>query len=333
MKKIFILLIILMISVSGVFAQATIAEMETSFSAFSTDIAASLPFASTIGLNWSDAKVRGFPHFGIGISVGAVTIPEDAFLSLANSFGFTLPSAITDSGLGIPFPAYVVDARIGIPFLPIDIGAKLGVLTPEMTSSLSTDVAVDYVLAGFDIRTPIIKGNVILPAITFSAGYNYLSGGINTSVGGVGDLSAIDLTAVPGLGGVSLGYTDPDVRFAWETNTIDFKLQASKSLLIITPYAGLGYSYGWSKAGGGISSDITYSGATEEQVRDALEAAGYSVELSGDGFYIMSESSGGALRAFAGLSVNLFILKLDLNAMYNINTASLGASANVRIAF
>ena len=332
MKKILILLIILMVGVSGVFAQVAIGDMEGAFSTFSADVADALPTASTIGLTWSDAKVRGFPHFGVGISAGAVMIPEDAFVSLANTLSITLPSEITDSGFGIPFPTYVVDARVGIPFLPIDIGAKLGVITPDMTSSLSSDVSVDYVLAGFDIRTPIIKGNLLLPAISFSAGYNYLSGGVTTTVASAGTLtSGINLDSL--ISGASIDYTDPDIRFAWETQTIDFKLQASKSLLIITPYAGVGYAYGWSKAGGGVSSDITYSNTTEEAVRQALEAAGYDIELSGDGFTILSESSGGSLRAFGGISVNLFVLKLDLNAMYNVNTESLGASANVRIAF
>ena len=331
MKKILILMIILVVAVSGAFGQIAFADMESAFSTFSEDVAEALPVASTIGLNWSDATVRGFPHFGVGLTLGAVMIPEDAFVTLANTLSITLPSAITDAGLGIPFPAYVIDARVGIPFLPIDIGAKLGVLTPEMSASLSDEVAVDYVLAGFDIRTPIIKGNLVFPAISLSAGYNYLSGGVNASVGGIGDLSSIDLNPVINT---TLSYTDPDIRFAWKTHTVDFKLQASKSLLIITPYAGLGYASGWSKAGGGISADSTYSnGVTEDEVRDALEAAGYDVELSADGFAILAESSGGSLRAFGGLSVNLFILKLDLNAMYNVSTASLGASLNARVAF
>ncbi len=166
MKKILILMIILMVSVSGAFAQIAIGDMETAFSTFSTDVADALPVASTIGLNWSDARVRGFPHFGVGLSLGAVMIPEDAFVSLANTLSITLPSAITDAGLGIPFPTYVVDARVGIPFLPIDVGAKLGVLTPGMSAALSSDVSVDYILAGFDIRTPIIKGNLVLPSIS-----------------------------------------------------------------------------------------------------------------------------------------------------------------------
>ena len=332
MKKFLIVMIILVVAVSGVFS-IDVATMEKDFSIFSDNVAESLPFTSTVGLTWSDAKVRGFPHLGVGVSAGAVMIPKSAFIDLADSLRFALPSEILDSEYGIPFPTYVVDARVGIPFLPIDIGAKVGVLTPEMTESLTTDFSVDYVLAGFDIRTPIIKGNFILPAITLSAGYNYLSGGINASVSGVGDLSSIDLNAIPGLSDASLTYNNPDIRFAWETHTADFKLQASKKLLIFTPYVGLGYAYGWSKAGGGISSKITYNNATEDQVRDALEAAGYNVELSGDSFAILAEATGGSLRAFGGLSVNLFILKLDLNAMYNVITESLGASANVRITF
>ena len=125
-----------------------------------------------------------------------------------------------------------------------------------------------------------------------------------------------------------------------QSNVIDIKLQASKSLLIITPYAGLGYAYGWSKAGGGIAAgDVLYGGnpitqADIDAINAALAAVGESeLDVSADGFLVSSDAKGGAFRAFGGLSVNLFILKLDLNGMYNFNTSSLGASANVRIAF
>ena len=51
MKKILILMIILVVAVSGVFAQQVdFADMETAFSDFSSDVAEALPFASTIAL-------------------------------------------------------------------------------------------------------------------------------------------------------------------------------------------------------------------------------------------------------------------------------------------
>lgn len=335
MKKILILMIILVVGVSGVFAQTiTYSELETSFSQFSTDVAKSLPFASTIGLNWSDARVRSLPHFGVGLTVGAITIPKEAFVELATAMNFALPDEISTSTIGVPLPGYAVEARIGGLFLPFDVGIKLGYIPPELLAD--SPVAADYTLAGFDIRTPIIKGNVFLPAVALSVGYNYLNAGIETAVAtGLG--SGLDLS---GYGLSNITFTDPKARFQMQSNVVDIKLQASKSLLIITPYVGLGYAYGWSKAGGGVAAgEVLYGGVpiTQSDIDDinaALAAVGESeLDVSADGFLVSAASTGGALRAFGGLSVNLFILKLDLNAMYNISTASLGASANVRIVF
>jgi len=328
LNKTIILAIGLML-VGGAAFGITFGEIESNFSQFSSDVAESLPYASTQGLTWSDARVRGFPHFGVGLSFGAITMPKDAFVNLANNLSITLPSEITDSEIGVPFPAYSVDGRVGIPFLPIDIGAKLGLLTPEMSDSLGGDTSVDYMLAGFDVRTPILKGRLLIPAVTLSAGYNYLSGGVTSTVQGSGLGSTIDLNSV--IAGASVTTGDPDVRFAWKTHSLDFKVQASQNLLIFTPYLGGAYAYGWSQAGGGVSSDLTYNGATEDEVRDALDAAGYNVELSGNEFTVLSDASGGSVRAFGGVSVNLLILKLDLNGQYNFTTQSLGGGINARI--
>ena len=334
MKKFLILLIILVAAVSGVFAQTDIATMETSFTTFSEDVSASLPFASTIGLNWSDATVRSLPHFGVGLSVGAVLIPKDAFVTLSNDMGFTLPSEITGSEYGVPLPVYTLDGRIGGLFLPFDIGVKLGYLPPDALAGMA--MSADYTLAGFDIRTPILKQNALLPSIALSVGYNYLDAGVEAPLDGVGMASGVDLSSM-GLG--TLTFPTPSARFQMQSNVLDAKLQVSKSLLIITPYLGVGYAYGWSNAGGGVSGTVNYEGSpiTPAQItaiEDAFAAAGYDAPtVSADGFIVSKASTGGSFRAFGGLSVNLFILKLDLNAMYNVSTASLGASANVRIAF
>lgn len=340
MKKFFILLIILIVGVSGAFAQIAFDTMEDSFTTFSSDVAESIPFASTIGLNWSDATVRQFPHFGVGLTVGAVTMPKEAFVDLANSLNFTLPDEINDSNIGVPIPGYSLEGRIGGLILPFDIGIKLGFIPQDTFEDV--DVAVDYTLVGFDIRTPIIKQNLLLPSIALSVGYNYLNSGIETSVSGTGLDSFSGTSTGNSLLDAELDkltFTDPNVRFQMESSVIDFKLQASKTLLILTPYIGMGYAYGWSTAGGGISSSVNYDGSpiTADQIsviNDAFAAASLGApELTEDGIVVSSESDGGAFRAFGGLSVNLFVLMLDLNAMYNINTASLGASANVRIAF
>jgi len=285
MKKFLILMIILVVGFTGIYA-TDIATMEKSFATFSEDVSSSLPFSSTIGLNWSDATVRSLPHFGVGLSVGAVLIPKDAFVALSNDMGFTLPSEITSSDLGVPLPVYTLDGRIGGLFLPFDIGVKLGYLPPDALSGMA--MSADYTLAGFDIRTPILKQNALLPSIALSVGYNYLNAGVQSPIStGMGQ--SIDISDAFGgsPGDNVLYFTDPNARFQMQSNVIDAKLQISKSLLIITPYFGVGYAYGWSNAGGGVAGSVLYdsgSGAAAitaadiTAIENAFASAGFQLQ-------------------------------------------------------
>ncbi len=334
MKKYLLIPLLISVAFTGAFA-VDYKDMANSFDQFSKDVSESLPFNSTMGLNWSDARVRGFPHFGIGLSVGATAIPEDTFKRLADNLGIALPAELTDTGLGIPVPGYTVDARIGLPFLPFDIGVKLGTVPEGIVDTPS--LAMDYTLAGFDIRTPIVKQNLLLPAVTLGVGFNYLKSTIGTYVD-TGIASSIDLSSVDSNLG-TLTFNDPEVAFTMETKVIDFKLQVSKKILIFTPYVGAGYSYGWSNAGGGVYADVEYDGNPITQADiDAINAAFDDKgidrpDLSVKKITVSSDNTGSTLRAFGGISVNLILLKLDLNGMYNVSTQSLGASVNARMSF
>ncbi len=332
MKKILIVIFLLSFLVTGIFAQVTYTDMESSFSKFSTDVSKALPFASTTGLQWSDAYIGGFPHFGVGLSVGAVTIPEAAITTLADQLGVPFPSEITSLGIGVPLPGYTIDARLGLPFLPLDIGVKLGMIPPGILDS--SGFGVDYTLAGVDVRFPVIKQNIVLPAVSLGVGFNYLSSTLSMTTSGLSntiDLSAYSLS--------NITFSDPDVAFKMETKTIDAKLQVSKSLLIFTPYVGLGYSYGWSNAGVDLKTDILYGGSQITQsdidtINQALKDNDQSpLDLSQKGFLINSANTGGAFRAFGGVSINILVLKLDISGMYNVNTKSFGANFNTRISF
>lgn len=316
MKKLFILLIMVMILALPVFALDYTA-MEPAFSTFATDIADSLPYAAAAtGLTWSDAKVMGFPRFGVGVSVSAVTVPKDSFETVAGVFGVELPSEL--GNVGVPLPGYAVDARMGLPFLPIDIGAKLGYMTPGMGDALeaATGVSAEYLLAGVQVRYPILKGNLLMPALSIGAGYTYLNGSIAMSATGLDTSYTFD--------GYTINANNPDLQFGWKTHALDFNAQVSKGLLFLTPYLGAGYAYGWSQAGGGIKATLT---GDVQQVKDE-----YGIEVDEEeGFLIYSDSTGGSLRAYGGVSFNLFILKLDVNAQYNFMTQSIGGGLNARI--
>jgi len=176
----------------------------------------------------------------------------------------------------------------------------------------------------------------VLPAVSLGVGFNYLSSTISTTATGMG--TTMDLSSIDSSLGV-IDFSNPDIAFTMESKTIDAKLQVSKSLLIFTPYLGVGYSYGWSNAGGGMLADVKYNGSTITQtdintINTALEAAGKTpLDLSSTQVLISSANTGGAFRAFGGVSINILVLKIDISGMYNVATKSLGANINTRISF
>ncbi len=146
-----------------------------------------------------------------------------------------------------------------------------------------------------------------------------------------------------GIGDDWLMLTDPDLNLNWQSHVIDFKIQASKKLLVITPHVGLGLAYGTSSAGGGAETTVqwkdnvggTYAPITQSQINAiiaAFTAAGQTPpDLTAGGLLVESDTKGWAMRAFGGLSLNLLLLKVDLSGMVNFTTGSLGLALNTRI--
>jgi hypothetical protein len=333
-KGIVIALVLLVALTAGVSAQYDLSTLKSDFNQFSKDVATSLPFAATLGGSWSDAKVMSFPHFGAGLSVGTVTMPSAAFENLESTMGVSLPQEVKDAGLGVPFPGYTLDARMGLPMLPFDIGAKFGYMHPALGEAIYSlsNISADYMLAGIDIRYPIFKQKMLIPSISVSAGANYLTGGLSMP-SGLG-ASTIDVSDAFGNapGTNTIEFSDPDVRFAWESTTLDFRVQASEKLLLFTFYGGGGYSYGISSAGGGLSGTYTNNtGYSDAELQKALEDEGYNIQLSDQAFALLQSANGGSFHAFAGFSVDLLLLRLDLQGKYNFLTNHLGAGLNARI--
>ena len=71
MKRLLVSLLIMAVVAGSVWSQS-LDTFKNAFTAFSGEMAASLAVNSTVGETWSDAYVGGFPHLGVGLSVGAV---------------------------------------------------------------------------------------------------------------------------------------------------------------------------------------------------------------------------------------------------------------------
>jgi hypothetical protein len=330
LKKISAVSLLIALCATPAFSQTSMATLQDAVEKFSGDLVKSLPFNASIGLNWSDAYIGKVfpslpPHFGVGVAAGMTTMKVDGFEELTKAFG-------ADLGLGfMPIPAYVAEARIGGFILPFDLGLKFGML-PEDTFDLGS-VKLGYTLFGASIRYAVID-NLILPKISVGVGVNYLKGSVGVPVG-----NALEFTFPNLSGGLdTLALSQPELVLEWETTALDFTVQASKSLFIITPYLGFGASYAKSKAGYGVKTTLKYNGqpmeddTTFEALKTALSTAGLgSIDVEKDGFGRILEDEGLAFRAFGGLSLNLAIIRLDLTAMLNFADMNFGGTVGARV--
>ncbi|HUX20008.1 MAG TPA: hypothetical protein VMW69_02140, partial [Spirochaetia bacterium] len=141
-------------------------------------------------------------------------------------------------------------------------------------------------------------------------------------------------------GTYDIAMSAPQLFFKWDSNSLDANVQLSKKiLLLVTPYVGGGLSYGFSSAGGGLNSDILINNtkATQtqiDQINQYLSSSGQqTMDFSTTGFSILSKANGWSARAYGGVSLNLWFLKLDVTGMYNVMTGKLGATVGARAQF
>jgi len=330
MKKIIALSLITFFSITTVFSiNIDLDALETQFESMGEDLGGAVTSSATTGLVWSDAYIGNFPHFGVGVFTGATIIPVKAFSDLLESISETasLPSLLT--GLGVPVPAAGIEARIGGLFLPFDIGVKYATLNDLSVA----DVNFNYSLIGGDIRYALVDGGLILPNISVGVGISRLTTDI--SIAGLLDGNYTILKDVPGYDDLIL--TNPDLNYGWESNVIELKASISKSLIFITPYAGINAAYSMTKVGGGITTSVTNGGTplTQEDIDEIVEAArdnGASVpDIDADGFTTYSDSNAWNFKVNGGFSFNIIVAKIDLGINYDILNATYGGQLGFRI--
>jgi hypothetical protein len=338
MKKLLLTVGLIVALCTGVWAQTPYDDFAAGFQAFADGVATTLPATAAVsGLNWSPAYIGKFPHFGVGLSVGAFTIPYDALSPVLDKLSISLPSEYQFiEKYGLPFPAVALDARLG--FKPFDVGFKIG-LIPDAAREHMGAINADYFLIGGDLRLPILREKGFVPSVSVSAGYTYW----RASFGVPDVLSSGDY--VVDLASLGEGYikaTAPELAFTVQTHSFVAKLQASKNLFILTPHLGLGAAYGISNAGGGLSSDIlyspdniTYSPITQsqiDQISAAFDTAGQTApDLTTQGILVGSAANGFSAWVYGGTAINIFFIKVDVSAMYNFLSGSYGGAVNVRL--
>jgi hypothetical protein len=192
-------------------------------------------------------------------------------------------------------PNFAAEARVGGFILPFDAGIRFG-MVPTMTIP-GQSISVGYYNIGADVRYALMKGGLVLPSISIGLGDTFTSGKIGYN------FDAAMLAGIDPSFGISAPGT---LATTFSTNVIEAKLQISKNLFLITPYAGLGAYMANSKADYSVKTDY------------------YSTSDS------VTKTSYGA-RVFGGLSFNILLLKFDVTGMYNLMSQNWGVNMGSRI--
>jgi hypothetical protein len=328
-KKTGIVLILLAVLTLPVFAQNfDIGDVTKAVDDIGEILGKAMITNSGLGLNWSDAYIGQLigrpPHFGIGVSSGFTAIPLSKFESIYEKFGGNADDLDMPTDF-LPLPAVAGEIRLGGFFLPFDIGIKALPL-PEMDIG---EAKLKYLMVGGDIRYALLKEEKgWKPTISVGIGLTYTNASLTTSIG---NDSTFDLASI-GYPGQSISMTAPKVDFSMKNTTLDLKVQVSKKLFIITPYLGLGFSYGWSTVDFEASTNVTSStGSTLPQyIIDAIASA-YGIPISDTGFDKSVKYNGLGFRGFGGLSLNIFVVRLDVTGLYDVLNQYWGVSLGFRI--
>ena len=340
-KTMLICMVILLLAANPAFSENTLETLKTNVDGFIDDFAYSLPFYSTLGLNWSDAYVGKMPSgigFGAGIAAGFTTMDFSSVYNLLNMFNLDIPVENTASfqNTGLPFPGYAAEFRIGGIGIPMDFGIKYSYISPSLFDSFTGNFSntpsfsLNHMLIGADIRFTPVMMKVFPLNISFGFGFNYLTGGIKATIPS-GDAS---FTFSDGIRQLTLNPADPQLGIEWKTFNVELKTQVSFPLKFFTPYTGIGLSYAQSEAGYRVSSGLSVtdsygSPVSLNSVEDTLKSFGLT-GVSETGFETIKKENSFNMRVFGGFSFNLAFIRLDLTGMYNILGGNLGASLGLR---
>ena len=296
----------------------SIGALTNGLTAFSTGVTKSLPLAAATGIDWSNAYIgqlidSNFPfvHFGIGVASGVTSIPVSTINPLLEAFG--QPDL---QYAGIPFT--VINARLGGLFLPFDVGFKVGFL-PDSLSTAVKGFTFKYQNFGFDLRYLLVKSDFWLPDVSVGGGVNYLSSSATYVLGPDQSVS---------YGGHTLTIPAPLANLNMSSLEFEGKVQVSKTLFfLLTPYLGAALGYASSTASAGINS----GGAISDSQGNLGFWQPYLGQVTSTGFNLSNSARDLALTVYGGTSINVLIVKVDLQGIYSILDGSYGGSVGVRI--
>lgn len=276
------------------------------------------------------------PHFSVGVSVTGTMIGTrwlgDAAQKIIDSLGNSIESSgITDFKMDfdvpskLPLPTLGAAGRIGGFFLPFDIGVFGFTTTPNMLQDLkmgSFESDLSYSTFGADLRYAVYEGNILFPKISIGGGYIFS----RYDIGLNGSFSKSGSYTVPGQETID-GTINVNSKFnmTLDTHSIFAQIQASKKLLIFTPYIGfrsmftcIRSNYDWNYDSFVFANNTSYE----------IEKNGNSTSFNKDFAFENIQP-----QIFGGIDLKLALFQLALNASWNLrsNYFTAGLMLNLKL--
>jgi hypothetical protein len=231
------------ISFSPLFSQVSFDEQVEKFADVMNK---SLPFASSMGLNWSVpyiGQLLGYPvHFGIGISLISTFTDNTEIAALGEQMGITIDESFIAGNQW--FPSYIVSFRLGgIAEIPFDVGFKFGYL-PDVPMWGSLDYKTS--IYGFDINYALFVRRDFTPILAVGVGFDSIEGGATGT-----------LTTVPADPSMAAVTVDSPAYMIWKSTTYKAKISFAQPVLFtgMSIFGGLQMGYSTSEAGINIGEE------------------------------------------------------------------------------
>lgn len=241
-------------------AEGQITKLNENIAGYMSD---NIPFLASLGLNDATGSSTGFPFITAGITGGLALfddptgtlnsgLAESVNISNMPIAGGSLPMVYSPSAFG----------RVGIPGTSFDVGIKFG-FPVDITYE---NVTLKNTSFGGDLRYSLMEQGLLLPGVSFAAGFDYSSGEISYS-------DSAQYGTYDGTNPLNVKYTS---KAEWGITNLNATAKVGYDILFLSMMGGLQV---YTPIG---SSKVTYTGTingTSKTIESESDASGLKAKM------------------------------------------------------
>ena len=268
--------------------------VEAGLTDFITGLADTAPAATTMSNVWADGYVGQVLGIPPHFGVGASAgVAKMDITGIKKAASELGISYIDKLSDNFVLPVASVEAVVGGLFFPFDISGSYMTLKNPIGISGKNSLQYKFDCFNIKLRVPVLKQNIVLPNLSIGLGFARINGGFS----------------------VDLADSTTYLKTSFSSDVYSADVQVSKSVIFLTPYAGARVLA--SKSDNSWEYDYEVAGITSG---------------TGKGEY-KNDDMNVSYQVFGGASFNILVIKLNVNAAYDLKTQlwSAGLGAHIQL--